>query len=169
MNVAMATASNCVRTFQDPIPVPATPVLPSMRMEGLAKVSDADDNLHTMQSTRRCLLRNLTVYVVGAYSYLVSPCASPGWLQKPEIRTEVMGNISKSALSMAEIRTTVIHQLGLVLSWICFSLCVYFPEVGLPAFQANQKFSRMSGGLSSVPDAQEGWSERASDLRCIPI
>lgn len=48
MNVATATASSCVRMFLDPIPVHATLVLPSMRMEGLAKVCDANDNLNTI-------------------------------------------------------------------------------------------------------------------------
>ena len=48
MNVAMATASSCVRMFLDLIPVRATLVSPSTRMEGLAKVCDVNDNLNTM-------------------------------------------------------------------------------------------------------------------------
>lgn len=39
-NVAMVTASNSVQMFLDPIPVRATLVSPSMRMEDLAKVCD---------------------------------------------------------------------------------------------------------------------------------
>lgn len=48
MNVAMVTASSSVRMFLDPILVHAILVLPSMRMEGLAKVCDVHDNLDTM-------------------------------------------------------------------------------------------------------------------------
>lgn len=47
MNVAMAIASSCARMFLDPIPVLATLVLPSTRMEGLAKVCDANGNSNT--------------------------------------------------------------------------------------------------------------------------
>ena len=48
MNVVMATASSCARMFPDLIPVHATLVLPSTRMEGLAKVCDVNDNLNTV-------------------------------------------------------------------------------------------------------------------------
>lgn len=48
MNVATATASNFVQMFLDPIPAPATLVLPSTRMEGLAKVCEASDLLNTV-------------------------------------------------------------------------------------------------------------------------
>lgn len=57
MNVAMATASSCVRMFLDPIPVHATLVLPSMRMEGLAKVRDTNDKLDMMETLDAVILR----------------------------------------------------------------------------------------------------------------
>lgn len=91
MNVAMATASNFVQMFLDPIPAPATLVLPSTRMEGLAKVCEESDLLNTVQNTRRCLLRSLTADVVSGCSRSWSPCAHPRCLQKPAVQTEGYG------------------------------------------------------------------------------
>lgn len=48
MSVAMVTASSSVPMFLDLTPAHATLVLPSMRMEGLAKVCDVHNNLDVL-------------------------------------------------------------------------------------------------------------------------
>lgn len=79
MSVAMVTASSSVRMFLDPILVHATLVLPSMRMEGLAKVCGTRDNLDTAGNRSRSHLQSLTVSVCKILSSkcVPIPCHYP--------------------------------------------------------------------------------------------